>query len=104
MAKQSAYLVRIQRAQVERDHEVGHHSRTFMLDMVTLTLGRMGKREAFFREFDKVLSAVCDEYSRDILEDAESDKELWYTKDVMDRELKQYVGAMFVPYDERYRR
>ena len=102
MAKQSAYLARIQRAQVQRDHEVGRHSRTFMLDMVTLALGRMGKREAFFREFDRQLSEVCEEYSHDIVEDAATDSELWYVKDLMDRELKQYTGAFFVPYERRY--
>ncbi len=104
MAKQSAYLARIQRAQTIRDEEVRRHTRTFQMDLVTLALGRMGKREAFFREFDRVLAEVADEYSRDIIKDVEDDPELWYTKDVMDRELKQYVGAMFVPYDERYRR
>ena len=104
MAKQSGYLARIQRAQVERDHEVGHHSRTFMLDMVTLALGRMGKREAFFREFDKVLSQVAEEYSREIIDDSKTDLDLWYSKDVMDRELKQYTGSFFVPHEQRYGR
>ena len=104
MAKQSGYLARIQMAQAIRDEEVRRHTRTFQMDLVTLALGRMGKREAFFREFDRVLAEVADEYSRDIIKDAEDDPELWYTKDVMDRELKQYTGAFFVPYDERYNR
>ena len=39
-----------------------------------------------------------------IIEDAERDPDLWYAKDVMDRELKQYTGRFFVPYDERYNR
>lgn len=104
MAKQSAYLARIQRAQAYRDEEVRHSTRVFQMDLVTLALGRMGKREAFFREFDRVLGEVASEYSREILEDAENDKELWYSKDVMDRELKQYTGAFFVPYEKRYGR
>jgi hypothetical protein len=86
-----------------REAEVRHHARVFMMDMVTLALGRMGKREAFFKEFDKVLAEVSEEYSAEILEDAKADQELWYSKDVLDRELAQYVGSRFVPYDERYK-
>lgn len=104
MAKQSAYLARIQRAQAWRDEEVRHSTRVFMLDMVTLALGRMGKRETFFREFDRILGEVTEEYGKDILADAENDKELWYSKDTMDRELKQYTGSMFAPYEKRYQR
>lgn len=104
MAKQSAYLARIQKAQAYRDEEVRHSTRVFMLDMVTLTLGRMGKRETFFREFDRILGEVTEEYGKDILEDAANDPDLWYTKDVMDRELKQYTGSMFAPYEKRYGR
>lgn len=104
MAKQSAYLARVQRAQAIRDEEVRRATRTFQMDLVTLALGRMGFRESKFREFDKVLTQVADEYSHDIIEDAERDPDLWYAKDVMDRELKQYTGRFFVPYDERYNR
>lgn len=71
--------------------------------MVTLALGRMGWRESKFREFDKVLTKVAEEYSKEILEDSKQDVDLWYSKDTMDRELAQYVGSMFVPYEERYR-
>lgn len=104
MAKQSAFIARIQKAQEKRDEEVRWSTRVFMLDMVTLTLGRMGFREAKFREFDRILDEVTEEYGKDILEDAENDKELWYSKDVMDRELKQYTGSMFAPYEKRYQR
>ena len=103
MGKQSAYLARIQRAQARRDEEVRHHTRVFELDMVTLARGRMGKRETFFREFDRTLAEVEKEYAAEILADAEDDPEVWYTKDRMDRELRQYVGGLFCPHDERYR-
>ena len=39
----------------------------------------------------------------EILEDSKNDTELWYSKETIDREIKQYVGKMFVPYDERYK-
>lgn len=104
MAKQSAFIARLQAAQEIREQEVRHHARVYQLDMVTLALGRMGKREAFFREFDKVLSQVAEEYSREIIDDSKTDLDLWYSKDVMDRELKQYTGSFFVPHEQRYGR
>ena len=103
MGRKNAYMARVQTMNAIREAEVRHHARVFMLDMVTLALGRMGKREAFFKEFDKVLGEVSEEYSTEILEDAKADQELWYSKDTMDRELRQYVGSLFAPYDERYR-
>ena len=90
MAKQSGYLARIQRAQAIRDEEVRRHTRTFQMDLVTLALGRMGKREAFFREFDKVLSQVAEEYSREIIDDSKTDLD--------------YTGSFFVPHEQRYGR
>ena len=75
-----------------------------MMDMVTLALGRMGWGEKRFRDFDKVLSEVCTEYADEIIADGRVDVDLEYSKTVLDRELKQYVGKMFVPYEERYAR
>lgn len=101
--KKSGYLARLQAVQQLRDEEVRKHARIFQMDMVTLALGRMGWRESRFREFDKKLAEVALEYATDIVEDSKVDKELWYSKDTLDREIKQYVGSMFVPYDERYK-
>lgn len=102
MAKRNSFIDRLAR---ERDAEVAlarKHARMYMLDMVTITLGRMGFRESRFKKFDETLSAVCEDYGKLILDDAEVDKELWYSKDKLDAELKSYVGSLFVPYDERY--
>jgi hypothetical protein len=101
--KQSGFMLALQAERQRRDEEVRHHARVFQMDMVTIALGRMGFRESRFKEFNRILEEVAVEYSTDILEDAESDKELWYSKDTIDREIKQYVGSMFVPYDERYK-
>lgn len=102
MAKQSAFMAKIQKAQALKERQAQRVARTYQLDMVTLALGRMGWREKKFREFDEVLAKVAEEYGRDIIADSKEDAELWYTKDILDRELKQYVGGLFVPYDERY--
>lgn len=103
MAKQSAFMARIQKAQEIREEQARRFARIFELDMVTLALGRMGWREKKFKEFDAVLTQVAEEYSRDIVEDSKEDDEIWYAKSLMDREIKQYVGSLFVPYDERYK-
>lgn len=101
--KRSPYAMALQLQREKRDEDVRHHARLFQMDMVTIALGRIGWRESKFREFDRVLDQVAIEYSKEIIADSEADQDLWYTKDTLDREIKQYVGSMFVPYDERYK-
>ena len=100
--KKSGLMQRIDKQIDRRVEEARRHSRIFMMDMVTVALGRMGRREAFFRDFDKVLDEVCTEYGKLILEDAGVDSELVYSKACLDREMKQYTGKMFADYDSRY--
>ena len=85
------------------DENIRHFTRVFMLDHVTVTLGRMGFREAKFREFDRVLTEVMDEYMADYKADLQDDKHMEYSRACLDRELKMYTGALFVPEKERYR-
>ena len=103
MAKKSGLMTQIQHMLDEREREVRHHTRVFDADMFTIALGRMGFREKKFDELDRVLLEVSKEYSEEIVADSKVDKDLWYAKDRMDREIKQYVGKRFVPYEERYR-
>ena len=42
------------------------------------------------------------EYATVTLDDAKSDKQLWYTKGKVDQELKRICGEHFVPWEERY--
>lgn len=103
MAKKNSFIDRLAR---ERQADIAVNrrlARTYMLDMVTVALGRMGFREARFRKFDEALTAACDDYGKLILDDSKTDKDIWYSKDKLDEELKRYVGGMFVPYDERYK-
>lgn len=92
----------LQAERKRRDEQVRHHARVFTLDMVTIALGRMGWRESKLNEFDRILAEVSEEYAKDIIADSKEDVDLWYSKETLDRELKQYVGKRFVPYDERY--
>lgn len=102
MAKKNSFIDRLAR---ERQADIAVNrrlARTYMLDMVTVALGRMGFREARFRKFDETLTAVCEDYGKLILDDSKDDADIWYSKDKLDEELKRYVGGLFVPYDERY--
>lgn len=102
MAKRNSFVDRLAR---EREAEISvarKHARIYMLDMVTLALGRMGWRESRFKKLDEILTEVCDEYGRLVIDDAKDDKDIWYSKDKMDDELKRYVGSLFVPFEERY--
>ncbi len=42
------------------------------------------------------------EYMNDYRDDLSSDKEMTYSTACLDRELKQYVGELFCPREERY--
>lgn len=104
MGKQSGLMARFQQELAMRGAEERHFGRTFQMDMVTLALGRMGFRAKKFDELDRMLTQVTTEYCRDILEDSKSDREIVYSKDVLDREIRQYVGeARFIPYEERHK-
>ena len=103
MAKKNSFINRLAR---ERQADIAVNrrlARTYMLDMVTVALGRMGFRESRFKKFDEALTAACEDYGKLILDDSKTDKEIWYSKDKLDEELKRYVGSMFVPYNERYK-
>lgn len=104
MAKRSGMMKMVDRLVAQEEARIRMHSRIFTLDMVTLALGRMGWGEKRFKDFDKILSEVCNEYAVDIVADSKEDKDLDYSKSLLDRELQQYVGKLFVPYDERYAR
>lgn len=86
-----------------RDEEIRHFTRVFTLDHVTVALGRMGFRETKFREFDQVLTEVYAEYSKEYADDLKCDPAMTYSRDLMDRELKQYTGKLFIPEKERYK-
>ena len=97
------YRVFRTKQELERHNEgVRHFARVWQLDQVTIALGRMGFRESKFREFDKVLNEVEKEYIQLHAEDHKDDKEMWYSRELFERELKQYTGKMYAPENERY--
>lgn len=74
----------------------------FCLDILTVALGRMGYGQKRLAEFEKQFSKAYLEYDALRREDEQTDKEGVYFKSVLDRELAQYCGALFAPYDERH--
>lgn len=79
-----------------------HNARTGMMDLATIALGRLGFNEDDFREFDRVMTEVAEEYSELIADDRKDDPALWYSSDRREREIRQYVGGLYVPVKERY--
>lgn len=98
----NAYAATVNRMLAVREEKIRHHCRQFMLDLVTITLGRMGWGEKRLGDFEKMLSAVADEYGELILNDAKDDADLDYSKSKLDEELKLYCGEKFCRYEERY--
>lgn len=103
MAGKSGYLARQEAIMRQREAEARHHARVYTLDMVTIALGRLGWGEKRLRRFDDMLTQASKDYAEVILDDVQADKRIEYAKATLDRELQQYVGSMFVPWEERYR-
>lgn len=98
-------IYRIFRTKAElqaHEQEIRHHTRVWMMDHVTVALGRMGFRESKFRELDKVLDEVIVEYTKEYSTDLKDDKEMVYSRSLLDRELKQYTGKFYASEEERY--
>ena len=99
----NGYLARMQARQELREREIRHHTRVYMMDMVTVALGRLGWGEQRLRKFDEKLTEVSKDYADLITTDIKEDPDMVYAKATLDRELQQYVGGLFLPYEERYK-
>ena len=53
-------------------------------------------------EFANAFSDALNTIAKTTVDDAKSDKSLWYTKDKLDERLKKICGEHFVPWDQRY--
>lgn len=86
---------------VDRE-ELRHFTRVWMMDMVTMALGRMGFREKRFNQFNDIITACVKDYDDVFMTDFKDDKELVYSREVFERELKQYTGKFYKPEGIRY--
>ena len=101
MAK-NTYAKRLDAARAAREYAIRRYTRQQMLDFVTIALGRMGYGEKRLKDFEQKLSEVYIEFAKAFTDDLKDDKECVYTKECLDRELQQYCGSSFEPYEKRY--
>lgn len=103
MAKKGLY--RIFRTKAELDyHEaaIRDHTRQWTLDHVAVALGRMGFREKRLKEFADTMTEVFNELCQATLDDYKDDKAMWYSQELLERELREYCGKYYTPKEQRY--
>lgn len=98
----NAYLAKLEADRFIKEYLIRRYTRQQMLDFATVALGRLGWGEKRLTEFEATLSEVYTEYAELMVADNRDDKELVYSKECLDRELRIYCGSKFVPYDVRY--
>lgn len=79
------------------------HTRMWTIDLVTIALGRMGFRETRMAKFRETLTEVLNEFALATLNDYKDDKEMWYSQELVERELREYCGKLYATKEERYR-
>lgn len=104
MAKQSAFMKAVQK---EVNIRLRLYTRCRMQmaeDAAFLAANEvLGLGAGRARDFGNAFVKYVNEIAELIVKDSEDDKELVYSKDVIDRRIREIVGEEnFVPYDERY--
>ena len=83
-------------------HDTRFVARTLMLDLVIITLGRMGLGEKRLGDFREKLVETVNDYT-DLWEaDLKDDKDMVYSQEIMERELRQHCGKNYAPKEIRY--
>lgn len=104
MGKPNDFLSRIQRA---HEHEMREQRRFVLQQCKDMMLIAANEAFGFGADRLKRLSDAYDEvfleYARVVVDDAKSDKEIWYTKEKFDQRLREICGEHFIPWDERYK-
>lgn len=104
MAKQSGFL-----AQIERRHRQElYDARMFTLQqckdvMLIAAHTEFGFGTDRIKRLSDAFDAAMMEYARLVIEDAESDKQIWYSKAKIDEQLQKICGEYFEPWEERYK-
>ena len=97
----SAELVRDRK---NRDHEAELRTVLRMtLDAALITAADIfGLGEKRAQEYSSRFAEVYNEIAQMIVVDAQSDREIVYTRAKVDERLKEILGSGFVPWEERY--
>lgn len=107
MPKPSPFLVKMQRQAEIKSSVQQDVMKIFTiqqsLDMALLALGReFGFGPSRCKRFIDRFNQIFGDYIDDALTEAKSDDSIIYIRACIDRELKQYCGEHFHPWDERY--
>lgn len=99
--KQSGYLKRLKKQRDEDSYVNYVVARQLMVDLLTIALNRalhLGaeSQKLVWDTFSKLHDEYCTIWHQD-------SKDLEYSKEVIDRELKEICGKYFIPWEERYR-
>lgn len=104
-AQAKNYVTRLQTAAQQKYSEKAMSNRQLCIDALTLTLheelGYSGKRiERFLKAFTRKLSEICTA----VVDDAQADTAIVYSKDNLDAALQQALGKYMtvIPFDIRY--
>lgn len=99
MARRNAYL-----ASVQAGIAASRHIHTQMcMDAAMIAANEvfnMGPTRC--KDFADAFSEALCSTAETTVEDAKSDKKLWYTKEKLDERLKKICGEHFVPWEVRY--
>lgn len=96
-------------ARVEREKEKALAMRTRFTLQMSLDAAIIAAAEVFSlgekraKVFMDKFAEVYNDMARMALEDAETDREIAYTKAKVDERLKEICGKYFCPWEERYR-
>ena len=104
-SKQSNYVKRNQIALKLHDAETRAIQRLMTLDVVTITLGKLGMNPDDLEQFRNAFMETEEEYITEIQSDYTDnhDRSITYAKDRIDRAMREYLpDEMFVPWDQRY--
>lgn len=108
MAKPNTYVllknaqqqIRLLHAEVER---MKGFTLQQSLDMALITLNtEFGFGPERCAAFESAFRQTFMDYARMCVDDGESDDEIWYTKEKVDRALRRACGEDILPFDERY--
>lgn len=104
MAKNNAFLARVRQEREEVRQLTALVTMQQAADAALIALNEcfhFGPDRAgrFFDEFQRTYREIA----RLTTEDAKSDREITYTKETIDRRLREILGSRFVPWEERYR-
>lgn len=78
-------------------------SKQFLEDCMMIAINRVFHRKgAIMEEVRKEYQKIYDELAWMLFVDGEDDEDFWYTKEKVDRQLREIMGDNFKPWDERY--